>query len=222
MPHRTRRRAGQRSAREFPRTPGDRTTLALVSAGAEPPQVDAELRAAAIAVLAEAGWGGVTLEKVADRVGRARVTLWRKGITREVLRRRPARRAGRGLPAHAVAGAQRRGSRPRPPGRRACTALCEVIDRHLPLVLASDTVFHQGPPATVLVDYTAPFARFVSDAQADGSLPRTDSPHEQALLAFNTVAWTYTHMRGHHDWPAPRARERIVGPGAGRAAPLPS
>ena len=49
------------------------------------PAPDAALRAATIEVLAESGWDGVTLEKVAERAGRARVTLWRQGVTREAL-----------------------------------------------------------------------------------------------------------------------------------------
>ena len=47
--------------------------------------VDETLRTATIAVLAEHGWSGVTLERVAEKVGRSRVTLWRQGLTVETL-----------------------------------------------------------------------------------------------------------------------------------------
>jgi hypothetical protein len=47
--------------------------------------VDAVLQAATIAVLRERGWDGLTLERVAEVAGRARSTLWRGGLTREVL-----------------------------------------------------------------------------------------------------------------------------------------
>ena len=48
-------------------------------------QVDARLRDATISVLHERGWDGLTLERVAEVAGRARSTLWRQGLTREVL-----------------------------------------------------------------------------------------------------------------------------------------
>lgn len=174
------------------------------------PRLDASLRAATIEVLAEAGWSGVTLEKVAERAGRARVTLWRQGVTREVL-------VGALLDELAedfqrtlwpVLNADIKGRERLAAG---LTALCEVIDRHLPLVLASDTVFHQDPPATIHVNYAAPYTRFVRDGYADGSLPPRGAAEDQATLAFNTVAWTYAHMRGRHGWTPQQAQDRVVG-----------
>ncbi|HKE52077.1 MAG TPA: TetR family transcriptional regulator, partial [Actinomycetes bacterium] len=47
--------------------------------------MDDSLRAAAITVLREQGWDGLTLERVADVAGRARSTLWRQGVTRDSL-----------------------------------------------------------------------------------------------------------------------------------------
>ncbi len=49
------------------------------------PIIDAALQAATISVLRERGWEGLTLERVAEVAGRARSTLWRQGVTREVL-----------------------------------------------------------------------------------------------------------------------------------------
>src|SRR6185437_10706648 len=49
------------------------------------PVVDEELRRATIDVLRERGFSGLTLERVAEVGGRARSTLWRQGLTREVL-----------------------------------------------------------------------------------------------------------------------------------------
>src|SRR2546423_7131197 len=49
------------------------------------PTVDAESRRATIAVLRERGWDGLTLEQVAQAAGRARSTLWRQGLTLEAL-----------------------------------------------------------------------------------------------------------------------------------------
>ncbi|TMD00940.1 MAG: hypothetical protein E6J05_02595, partial [Chloroflexi bacterium] len=56
-----------------------------MSAASALPVVDEELRTATIAVLRERGWSGLTLERVAEVAGRARSTLWRQGLTREVL-----------------------------------------------------------------------------------------------------------------------------------------
>jgi len=47
--------------------------------------VDDDLRRATIAVLGERGFSGLTLERVAEVAGRARSTLWRQGLSREVL-----------------------------------------------------------------------------------------------------------------------------------------
>src|ERR1700704_5008700 len=49
------------------------------------PVVEPELQAATISVLRERGWEGLTLERVAEVAGRARSTLWRQGLTRDVL-----------------------------------------------------------------------------------------------------------------------------------------
>ncbi|MDT4996935.1 MAG: hypothetical protein QOD45_1003 [Pseudonocardiales bacterium] len=178
--------------------------------GVSTPAPDAALRAATIEVLAESGWGGVTLEKVAERAGRARVTLWRQGVTREALLAALlddlAEDFRRSL--WPVLNADGTGRERLESG---LVQLCAVIDRHLPLVLASDTVFHQGPPGTVLVHYSAPFARFVRDGRGDRSLSRVGTVDEQSLLAFNTVAWTYTHLRGHHGWTPAQAQRLVVG-----------
>ena len=49
------------------------------------PEVGEELRRATIDVLGERGFDGLTLERVAEAAGRARSTLWRQGLTRDVL-----------------------------------------------------------------------------------------------------------------------------------------
>jgi AcrR family transcriptional regulator len=171
--------------------------------------LDPRLLDATIAVLAETGWEGVTLERVAEQAGRSRVTLWRQGVTQDVL-------LGALLDAVADDFSETmshvftsEGS-----GRdhlvRAMTVLCEVIDRHLPLVLASDTVFHQGDPGTRQVNYLDPFVQFVHEGAADGSLHPRGSLDDVADIVFNSVAWTYTHMRGRHHWSRDRARRMII------------
>src|SRR2546430_3132706 len=115
-------------------------------------------------VLAEAGWDGLRLERVAEEAGLSRVTLWRQGITRDALLQ--------GLLAR-LADDYRETMWPvlTSPGSgrdrlsAALQALCEVIDRNLALLLTSDAVFHQAPIASV-----EPFARLLRDGMADGSL----------------------------------------------------
>jgi AcrR family transcriptional regulator len=173
-------------------------------------QLDERVRDAAIHVLHEHGWDGLTLERVAEASGRARSTLWRQGLGREAL-------------VEALLGALAEDFRSTMypvltvPGSgrdrlaRGLEALCEVVDRHLPLLLATDEAFHQAAPGGP-DSYLDPFVHFLREGARDGSLPLGDGdPTEAADLAFNAVAWTYVHLRGRHGWPAERARVRVVG-----------
>src|SRR5689334_25394128 len=96
------------------------------------PAIDEELRRATIEVLRERGWDGLTLERVAEAAGRARSTLWRQGLTREALvtaltgdlaedfraSMYPVLTAGGTGLERLVRGLE---------------ALCDLLDRHLPL-----------------------------------------------------------------------------------------
>ncbi len=172
--------------------------------------VEPELQAATITVLRERGWDGLTLERVAEVAGRARTTLWRQGLTRDVLiealvgglaedfRRSmfPVLTAGGTGRERLVLGLD---------------ALCDLLDRHLPLLLATDEAFHQPPAPGQPPDYLRPFITFLRDGAADGSLGPVGDPVETADVLFNAVAWPYVHLRGRHAWPGDRARARIVG-----------
>ena len=48
-------------------------------------RVEDALYRATTQVIAEVGWDGLTLDRVAELAGKSRVTLWRNGITRESL-----------------------------------------------------------------------------------------------------------------------------------------
>lgn len=171
--------------------------------------IDEGLRDATIHVLREQGWEGLTLERVAEVSGRARSTLWRQGITRERLI---------GSLVTEVAGDFRETMFPILTSegsgadrlRRSLEALCELIDRHLPLLLATDEVFHQPPEPGAHPDYLSPFVQFLREGEADGSLRPPAELGETADVLFNAVAWPYVHLRGRHGWEAARARAAIV------------
>ena len=53
-------------------------------------------------------------------------------------------------------------------------------------------------------------SRLFGDGFADGPLaPPDGDPAEAAELLFNTVGWSYVHLRGRHRWPIERARHGL-------------
>lgn len=184
------------------------------------PTVDEALRRATIAVLHERGWSGLTLERVAEVAGRARSTLWRQGLGREQLL---------GALVGELAGDFRAemypiltaGGTGRERLERGLEALCDLLDRHLPLMLATDEAFHQETAPGQPPDYLHPFIRFLREGAADGSLEPADDVVAAADVAFNAVAWPYVHLRGRHGWTHERTRERIVGVVLNGLAPEP-
>lgn len=172
--------------------------------------VDEDLRRATIAVLRERGWDGLTLEQVAQTAGRARSTLWRQGLSLQVLL---------GALVGELAADFRETMYPILTGggtgrdrlERGLVALCQLLDRHLPLMLATDEAFHQDTAPGQPPDYLHPFIQFLREGAADGSLaPPAADVVEDADVAFNAVAWPYVHLRGRHGWPAERAAARVV------------
>jgi AcrR family transcriptional regulator len=172
--------------------------------------VSEELRRATIDVLGERGFDGLTLERVAEAAGRARSTLWRQGLTRDVLIGALVGELAEDFRSTMYPVLTSGGT-----GRerlvRGLEALCELLDCHLPLMLATDEAFHQETAPGVPPDYLHPFIRFLREGAEDGSLPPVDDPVLAADVAFNAVAWPYVHLRGRHGWPAKRARASIVG-----------
>ena len=173
------------------------------------PRIEPALRDATILVLREQGWDGLTLERVADVAGRARSTLWRQGVTRDVLvgaliGEVAADFKGAMFPILTSPGSGRDRL------ERCLEALCELIDRHLPLMLATDEVFHQPPEPGQPPDYLRPLIQFLREGEADGSLTLRADLAETSDVLFNAVAWPYVHLRGRHGWEPERARETIV------------
>ena len=176
---------------------------------AEGPVQDERLRAAAARVLQDAGWQGLTIEAVAEAAGLSRVTAWRLGASRETLIASLLGHLGQDYrqamwPAIVGTGTARERL------DRAIDALFDVIDAHMPLLLASDTVFHRA--TATRINFNEPFTRLFEDGRIDHSVATiADDPAESADLLFNTACWPYVHLRGRHGWAPDRARRLLSG-----------
>jgi len=173
------------------------------------PVQDERLLAAAARVLQDAGWEGLTIEAVAEAAGLSRVTAWRLGASREALIASLLSQLGQDYrqamwPAIVGTGTARERL------ARAIGALFDVIDAPLPLLLASDTVFHRA--TATKINFNEPFTRLFEDGRIDRSVAAiADDPAEAADLLFNTACWPYVHLRGRHGWTSARARKRLRG-----------
>lgn len=172
--------------------------------------MDDKLLAAATDVLGATGWDRLTMGDVADRAGVSRATLWRQVGGKEELRRELLRRLFLDYresmwPVLTSTGTGRERL------RRALDVMCAVLDRHLALLSAFDTAFHETGLFDEPVDsVVAPLMRLILDGVADGSLAPPTDPGEAANLVFNTVCWPYVHLRRHHQWDPERARELLL------------
>jgi len=173
------------------------------------PAIDEELRRATIEVLRERGWDGLTLERVAEVAGRARSTLWRQGLSRDLLIAALVGELAEDFRS-TMYPILMSGGTGRERLTRGLEALCELLDRHLPLMLATDEAFHQDTAPGEPANYLHPFIQFLREGAADGSLAPGDDVVAAADVAFNAVAWPYVHLRGRHGWPADKARDGVV------------
>lgn len=171
--------------------------------------IDQELLNAARSVLTSFGVEKATLERIAAEAGLSRVTLHRRGLTKELLLEALTEQAVDDFQ-HALWPALTATGSGRERLEHALTALCEVADANLGIVTAlgsrTDAVFHEdGDGALTRGLFTDPFARLLADGAADGTLRECD-PAETATVLFNLVGWTYIHLRARHRWSAERAR----------------
>jgi AcrR family transcriptional regulator len=161
-------------------------------------------------------WESITTAELAEASGLSRMTLHRRGITKDEL----LVQFGARLEAEyrdALFDALTAPGTARERLRHALLAVCEVNERYLPLLDAlaaqMDAVFHQpappGQPVLTRPAFAGALRRLLEDGRHDGSIAVVD-PEETATLLFNAVDHTYRHMRTGHRWAAPRARERVV------------
>jgi AcrR family transcriptional regulator len=162
---------------------------------------------AAVAVLARSGWEGLTMEAVAVEARLSRVTTWRLGATRDALIRSLLLSLEEDYrlamwPALTAAGSAR--------DRLALglLALFDVAEAHLPLLMASDQVFHRASVSGL--NFNEPFSRLFRDGLDDGSLAPPGGDADQAAdLLFNTACWPYVHLRGRHGWDREKLRTQL-------------
>jgi AcrR family transcriptional regulator len=160
------------------------------------------------------GYGQATLERIAAEAGVSRMTLHRRGVTREGVLAALAERLEESYRAAMWPALTARGS-----GRdrleQALAGYCEAAEANLEVLAAlaeadHDAIFHEGGPRGLTRPaFTEPIRRLLEDGAADGSLVAGD-PDETATLVINLVSWTYRHLRRAHGWSAERARKGVL------------
>ena len=173
-----------------------------------------EILAAFRRALRHHGASGATMERIAQEAGITRVTLHRRGITREALFVDLVQEATEHYRAAMWPVLVADG----PAARRLAQALavvCQCAEAELELLVAlrarADAIFHEfggDEPMTASV-FAEPLERILSDGVADGSIISRD-PAEQATLLFNLVGWTYVHLRTGHNWAQERAQNGVI------------
>lgn len=174
------------------------------------PTSDPLLLEAAKRTFAAHGYSGATIERIAAEAGVSRVTLHRRGVTKDGLLAELVVRAtedyrrvmwpaltGEGTGAERLA--------------LALDALCDSAEEHMALLVAlraqSDGIFHRDDEEEALTRsvFTEPLEKLLREGIADGSVREVD-PLEHSTVLFNVVGWTYIHLRTGHGWKPERAR----------------
>lgn len=160
-------------------------------------------------------WHELGVEELARAAGVSRMTLHRRGVSKDAI--------GDGL-ATLLADEYREAALPAltasGPARErlavALTALCRVDERYLGLLDALGDrlglIFHEEGDGEVLTrtDFTDALRRILQDGVRDGTLRVDHDLQETATLVFNAAGWTYRHMRTGHRWSAEKATDRVV------------
>jgi AcrR family transcriptional regulator len=178
----------------------------------EPPEP--KLIAAARKAVEKDGYAGLTLERIAAEAEVSRVTLHRRGHSKDeifnalVVQVREEHRDAL-WPALTASGdgADRL--------RMALEKVCDMCERDLDVLLAAraqvDAVAHgaNGPDPQSNWIVAEPLQVLARDGIADGSL-RAGDPEELGALLVNWAGWTYVHLRTAFGWKQRRARSVVV------------
>lgn len=176
---------------------------------------DPALLDAAHRAFAKHGYANATLERIAEEAGLSRVTLHRRGVSKDALLGGLVVRATDEY-RRAMWPALTKEGRGADRLVAALEALCESAERNKSLLLAvraqSDSIFHDdASEAQTRTVFTEPLERLLRDGAEDGSLRQVD-PIETATVLFNLVGWTYIHLRTGHGWPPDRALRATLDP----------
>jgi AcrR family transcriptional regulator len=160
------------------------------------------------------GYREATLERIAAEAGVSRMTLHRRGVTRDGLLGALAERLEDAYRTAMWPALTARGT-----GRerleQALAGYCGAVEANLEVLAAlaeadHNAIFHEdGPRGLSRPGFTEPIRRLLQDGVADGSLVAAD-PDETATLVLNLVGWTYRHLRRGHGWSAERARDGVL------------
>jgi AcrR family transcriptional regulator len=174
--------------------------------------LDGTLVEAAARTVERFGVAGATLERIAAEAQCSRVTLHRRGITREAILHGLARRA---------AAAYREALWPALVGKgtgrerleMALRGICVAAEDNLAVLAGlfpfdSPGLEGDADPADH-VEFREPIERLLLDGIADGTLAVSD-PAETATLMFNAAGWSYVHLRTAHGWDRDRATRGLV------------
>jgi len=154
------------------------------------------------------------MAEIASEAGIARMTLYRRGETRDAivraLRQELAREEReRLLPLLASEGSARERL------ERVLESICQTTDDHADLLTGLDAatldaIYHEaGEDALTRSEFVAPIVRLLRDGALDGSLRAFADPDEAATVLYTQVTYTYLHLVREHRWPAERAT-RVV------------
>jgi AcrR family transcriptional regulator len=176
--------------------------------------LDEALVSGAYRAIERHGWQRATLERIADEAGVSRMTLHRRGVTREGLLGALGERLERDYRAAMWPALTARGTA-RDRLALALAGYCDAVEDHLEVVAALEeadhaAIFHdEGPRGLSRPGFTEPIRRLLEDGAADGTLAADDA-EEVATVLVNLVAWTYRHLRRGHGWDAERTRRRVL------------
>jgi AcrR family transcriptional regulator len=178
----------------------------------DPPEP--KLIAAARKAVEKHGYAGLTLERIAAEADVSRVTLHRRGNSKDeifnalVVQVREEHRDAL-WPALTAGGdgADRL--------RMAVEKICDLCERDLLVMLAMrahmDAAAHgaHGPEPQTNWIVAEPLQVLARDGIADGSL-RDGDPEVLGAVLVNWTGWTYVHLRTAFDWKPRRAKSVVV------------
>jgi AcrR family transcriptional regulator len=164
--------------------------------------------------LEQYGWREATLERIAAEAGLSRMTLHRRGVSRDGILAELGHRLEDEYrtalwPALTAPGSARDRL------DLALDALCDVSDANQELIVAlgdgpRDAIFHEpGDAVLTKTVFTEPVERILRDGAVDGTLRAVDA-QETATVLYNLVAHTYRHLRRFHGWSPERARAGLL------------